>query len=73
MAPPLYRRILEHYTAAIEAGVVKPGDFLPTQAQIAEEWECSLGPVRQALMLLEHAGLVENLQGKGARVLAQAR
>jgi GntR family transcriptional regulator len=69
VAAPLYRRIVEHYTAAIAAKVLKPGDWLPTQPQIAEQWECSLTPVRHALSELEHAGLIENLQGKGARVL----
>lgn len=69
VATPLYRRIVEHFAAAINAGVLKPGDWLPTHSQLAEEWECSLTPVRHAMSELEHAGLIENLQGKGARVL----
>lgn len=69
VAAPLYERIVEHYAKAIRSGVLKSGDWLPTQPQIAEEWECSLTPVRHALGVLETQGLIENLQGKGSRVL----
>jgi DNA-binding GntR family transcriptional regulator len=71
VAPPIYQRIVQHYAAKIRSGQVRPGDWLPTQQQIAQEWECSLTPVRHALAVLESMGLVENLQGKGARVVAQ--
>ena len=33
-APPLYQRIVEHYTQAIRH---KPGEFLPTQTKIQRE------------------------------------
>lgn len=71
VAPPIYQRIVEAYAAEIRAGRIKAGDWLPTQPELAEQWECSLTPVRHALSVLENMGLIENLQGKGARVLAQ--
>jgi DNA-binding FadR family transcriptional regulator len=71
MAKALYERIVEHYAGLIRVGEMKPGDWLPTQAQIAHAWQCSLTPVKHAMYELEHAGLIENYQGKGARVTQQ--
>ena len=48
---------------------LKSGEWLPTQPQLADELDCLLTPVRHALGVLENMGLVENLQGKGTRVL----
>jgi DNA-binding GntR family transcriptional regulator len=59
------------YRALITSGELVAGAKLPTQAEIAAEWECSLAPVRQALSLLEQEGLVESYQGRGVYVLAQ--
>ena len=66
---PLYLRIADHYRRLIQAGELRPGQFLPPQGQIMEEWECSITPVRMAIRELEHEGLIESLQGRGARVL----
>lgn len=67
-AVPLYRQIADRLRARIEAGELRPGEQLPTQAEIAEEWECSLQPVKWALRELELAGLVVSRQGVGAFV-----
>lgn len=72
VATPLYLRIVEAYAVEIRAGRLKAGEWLPTQPLLAEQWECSLTPVRHAMSVLENMGLIENLQGKGARVLAQS-
>lgn len=68
VAKPIYLRIVEWYATEIRAKRLKAGDWLPTQPQLAEQWDCSLTPVRHALGVLENMGLIENLQGKGARV-----
>jgi DNA-binding GntR family transcriptional regulator len=67
-AVPLYRRIADAYRARIVAGVYAPGEQLPGQKAIAEEWDCSLQPVKWALRELELAGLIESRQGIGAFV-----
>lgn len=66
---PTYLRIVDHYRAAIQAGQLKKGDWLPTQKKIMEAWECSEQPVRTAIKVLEAEGLIESMQGVGARVL----
>ena len=69
---PLYRRIADRLRARIESGEWPPGTALPTQRQIADEWECSLQPVKWALRELELGGLIESRQGVGAFVTARS-
>lgn len=62
------QRIIEDIRAGISSGQLKPGDKLPTQAQLAAQYGCSETPVKQALAILEALGLVEGHQGKGTFV-----
>ncbi|NEE14104.1 FadR family transcriptional regulator [Streptomyces sp. SID7499] len=45
----------------IRAGELKPGDRLPTQAELAEEFGVERGAVRQALRVLQEDGLLTNV------------
>ncbi|MFJ9634104.1 FadR/GntR family transcriptional regulator [Streptomyces sp. NPDC091280] len=45
----------------IRAGDLKAGDRLPTQADLAEEFGVERGAVRQALRVLQEAGLLTNV------------
>ncbi|MFI6409114.1 FadR/GntR family transcriptional regulator [Streptomyces sp. NPDC050548] len=45
----------------IRAGDLKAGDRLPTQADLAEEFGVARGDVRQALRVLQEAGLLTNV------------
>ncbi|MEU5087485.1 GntR family transcriptional regulator [Streptomyces sp. NPDC021356] len=45
----------------IRAGELKPGDRLPTQAELAEEFGVERGTVRQALRALQDDGLLSNV------------
>ncbi|MEW2292221.1 GntR family transcriptional regulator [Streptomyces sp. NPDC006743] len=45
----------------IRAGELKPGDRLPTQAELAEEFGVERGTVRQALRALQGDGLLSNV------------
>jgi DNA-binding transcriptional regulator YhcF (GntR family) len=49
----------------IHRGELKRGDKLPTQAQLAAEFGVERGTVRQALGILQHAGLLSST-GKGS-------
>lgn len=68
---PLYKRIAERLRARIAAGELRPGDQLPSQREIAEEWQCSLQPIKWALRELELAGVIETRQGVGSFVVDQ--
>ncbi|MBQ1018166.1 winged helix-turn-helix transcriptional regulator [Micromonospora sp. D93] len=63
-----YVRVVETITAKIRAGELKPGDKLPTYAQLADEYKVSVSTAQAALRILRDRGLVEGHQGKGTYV-----
>ncbi|MEU7061110.1 GntR family transcriptional regulator [Streptomyces sp. NPDC046197] len=57
----------------IRAGELKPGDRLPTQAELAEEFHVERGTVRQALRALQDDGLLSNVsKGSPPRIAVPA-
>lgn len=66
-------RIVSQVKAALFAGQLKSGDFLGSEASLAERFEVSRMAVRDALHGLEAAGIVEIRMGaKGGAWIAQA-
>jgi DNA-binding GntR family transcriptional regulator len=63
-----YRQIAADLTAAIAAGLLRAGDGLPSEADLAVRYAVSRGTARHALAELEAAGLVETRQGRRRRV-----
>ena len=68
---PRYRRIAAEIIAAIEAGDYPPGSLLPSESQLAEQFQTSRNTIRSALGELDGRGLVEVVHGKGRIVLAR--
>lgn len=69
---PLYREIADTLRQQIASGRLKPGDALPTEAQLVEEFGVSRVTVRQALKLLTEQQVIESVQGSG-RYVREAR
>lgn len=59
--------------AQIEGGDLRPGDRLPTEAQLAAEHGVSRSVVREAVHLVRSRGLVIARQGSGVYVAPEAR
>ncbi len=66
---PRYQEILEVIRADIEAGRVKVGALLPSEARLCARFEVSRYTVREALRRLQADGMVSRTQGAGSRVL----
>ncbi|MFI1166023.1 GntR family transcriptional regulator [Streptomyces sp. NPDC020801] len=67
------QEIAETLRERIRAGELKPGDRLPTQAELAEEFGVERGTVRQALRALQDDGLLSNVsKGSPPRIAAPA-
>jgi GntR family transcriptional regulator len=66
--PAKYRQLADHLRAEIEAGRYPPGQALPTETQLVDQFKVSRNTVRQAVALLRSAGLVNVEQGRGAFV-----
>src|SRR4051794_11476499 len=60
--------IAERLTAAIRDGTLKPGDRLPTEAELAREFQVGRTSVREGLQKLRAHGLIESRKGLGAFV-----
>src|SRR3954452_4707702 len=58
--------IAERLTAAIRDGTLKPGDRLPTEAELAREFQVGRTSVREGLQKLRAHGLIETRKGLGA-------
>jgi GntR family transcriptional regulator len=53
---------------SIKTGVLKPGDYLPSEKALAEMLNVSLGTVQVALGQLQDIGLLQRRRGDGTRV-----
>jgi len=65
---PAYIRIANTMAEQIGAGVFRPGDQLPTEAQLRAQFGVSPMTIRRAVNLLLDRGLVTTTQGKGTFV-----
>jgi GntR family transcriptional regulator len=65
---PLYIQLAELIRRNVKIFVLKPGERLPNEDQIAERYKISRVTVRKALSLLEDENVVIRRQGKGTFV-----
>jgi GntR family transcriptional repressor for pyruvate dehydrogenase complex len=60
--------VLEYLRAKLMAGKLRPGDRLPTVAELAAQLDVGLSSVREAYRLLESEGVLDVTQGRGTYV-----
>ena len=61
----LYEQIVQQVEESIHSGVLKPGDQLPPERDLAEQFGVSRTAVREAVKALHEKGLVEAFPGRG--------
>jgi DNA-binding GntR family transcriptional regulator len=61
-----YRQVAAFVRSAVEAGELKQGDALPTEAQLSDYMDVSVDTIRAALQLLRDDGLIVTSQGIGS-------
>jgi GntR family transcriptional regulator, transcriptional repressor for pyruvate dehydrogenase complex len=66
----VYEKIAHQIQRLIRDGLLKPGDKLPPERELAEMFQVSRSSLRDAIRALELMGLVEPRQGEGTVVLA---
>lgn len=59
-----YRQIYEYYHELIESGGLRPGDSMPSEREMTEEFGVSRDTVRKAMQLLENAGVITKSRGR---------
>ena len=65
---PLYQKVRTQLKQQIDRGFWKPGDLLPTEPELGEQFGVSAGTVKQALLSLARDGLIIRRAGKGTFV-----
>jgi GntR family transcriptional regulator len=69
---PNYYRVEKYLRDRIRSGELKPGDPVPPESQLVQQFNISRMTVRQALSRLVFEGLIERQRGRGSFV-AEAR
>jgi len=65
---PIYVQLREQFLRAIGAGLLSPGDQMPTMRQVAVVLKVDLNTVRRAYDELERLGALELVRGRGSFV-----
>jgi len=72
MATPLYQQIADDIAEQIRAGVLKPGDRLPSTRQLMANYEVSETVIRFVMIQLKAQSLVYGQPGRGVYVRGPA-
>ena len=62
-------QVFTQISAILKNGQIKPGEFLPSERELAIALEAGRPSVREALKKLEFMGVIEITHGKGAKVV----
>ncbi|WP_069385182.1 FadR/GntR family transcriptional regulator [Halomonas caseinilytica] len=60
--------IAEHLAEAIFAGRYRPGDFVPKEVDLAQQFGLNRSAVRSDLRMLVDVGIIERISGHGSKV-----
>ncbi len=64
-AEPLYKQIQEKIKNKIQSGELRPGDRVPSEKELAQQYHVSQITSKNALIGLADEGIVERIKGKG--------
>lgn len=67
----LYMKVAEQLQASIDDDVIKPGERLPSERELAEKLGVSRPTIREAMIALELSGVIEIRTGSGIYVTEQ--
>lgn len=65
---PSYYRLENHLRESIRSGTLRPGDPIPPESQLCQQFSVSRTTVRQALSRLVFEGLITRHRGRGSFV-----
>jgi len=64
--------IIHQIKSQIKKGILKPGEKLPSERELADQLGVSRASVREAIQALAFSGYLEVIQGKGTYILEMA-
>ncbi|HOG48937.1 MAG TPA: GntR family transcriptional regulator, partial [Anaerolineae bacterium] len=68
MKMPLYERLYNYVIGEITAGRLRPGDRVPSEKELAGQFDVSRITSRKALERLSQDGVIERMRGRGSFV-----
>jgi GntR family transcriptional regulator, transcriptional repressor for pyruvate dehydrogenase complex len=68
----LGENIAQHIQGLLHQGKLRPGDTLPTQRELAQQYGTGVAAVREAISILSAAGVVDARPGRGTLILEAA-
>lgn len=70
---PLYRKIADELRAKVLSGELRPGDRLPSETQLQDQYTVSRNTIRLATGLLVNEGLVASVPGRAGGMVVRER
>lgn len=67
-ARPIYTQIVDNFRSQIAAGILQPGDKLPSVRELATQLSINPNTIQRAYRELEQRGCIHTLPGKGCFV-----
>lgn len=71
--PPLYKALAQKLEEDILSGLLKPGDMLPPQRELADFLDLNLSTITKAFKLCSQKGLISSSIGRGTFVAADTQ
>jgi GntR family transcriptional regulator len=65
---PLYKQLADYVVMCVTSGEWQPGRRLPSERDLAEEWEVGYMTIRRMMRELRERGVVISVQGKGTYI-----
>ena len=69
-ARPIYTQIVDNFRTQIAAGILQPGEKLPSVRELATQLSINPNTIQRAYRELEAKGIIQTLPGKGCFVCA---
>ena len=66
---PIYLQVVERIKERLAAGLLKPGDQLPTVRSLAADLRVNFNTIARAYRIMDDSGIISTQQGRGTYIL----
>jgi GntR family transcriptional regulator len=66
---PIYLQLVERIKEHLAAGLLKPGDQLPTVRALASDLRVNFNTIARAYRIMDESGIISTQQGRGTYIL----
>jgi GntR family transcriptional regulator len=66
---PIYLQVVERIKERLAAGLLKPGDQLPTVRALATDLRVNFNTIARAYRIMDESGIISTQQGRGTYIL----